>query len=113
MITHICTASLPADVTALVEHLADCTETPPELVSVCRDLIRTAAEGARIETRTVSQPSRTTPTDPPTGKRDLTPAEMHAMRYAGKSLRDIGAIAQVAPETVRRRIAKWKKEGGS
>lgn len=117
MITHTCTATLPADVTALVEHLAYCPETPAELVSVCRDLIRTAAEGARIETRTVSQPSRTTPTDPPTGKRDLTPAEMHAMHKDGAkdgvSLRGIGAIAQVAPETVRRRIAKWKREGGS
>lgn len=116
MITHTCQASLAADVTALVEHLAYCPETPPELVSVCRDLIRTAAEGARIETRAVSQPSRTEPTDPPTGKRDLTPAEMHAMHKDGAkdgvSLRDIGAIARVAPETVRRRINKWKAANG-
>ena len=53
MITHTCTASLPADVAALVEHLAYCPSTPPELVSVCRDLIRTAAEGARFESRNV------------------------------------------------------------
>ena len=49
---------------------------------------------------------------------DLTPAEMAAMWRDGKpggvSLRDIAAIAHgVAPETVRRRIAKLKREGGA
>lgn len=106
MITHTCAATLPADVTAIVEHLAYCPETPPELVSVCRDLIRTAAEGARIETRT--------PNASPTETRDLTPAEMHAMHRDGEgdSLRDIARLAGVATETVRRRIKKWKKENG-
>lgn len=106
MITHTCAASLPADVTALVEHLAYCPETPPELVSVCRDLIRTAAEGARIETRTVS-------VETPAETREMTPSDMSAMRDTGATYREIGDRAQVAPETVRRRITKWKAEGGS
>lgn len=105
MITHTCTATLPADVTALVEHLAYCPETPPELVSVCRDLIRTAAEGARIETRAVSRPSRKTPTE----TRGLEPAEMAAMKRDGKTLREIADVAGVAPEMVRRRIAKHER----
>lgn len=105
MITHTCHASLRADVTALVEHLAYCPETPPELVSVCRDLIRTAAEGARIETRAVS-------TETPTKTREMAPSDMAAMRDTGATYREIGDRARVAPETVRRRIAKWKTEGG-
>jgi hypothetical protein len=105
MITHICHASLPADVTALVEHLAYCPETPPELASVCRDLVRTAAEGARIEARVVS-------VETPTETREMAPSDMAAMRGTGATYREIGARARVAPETVRRRIAKWKKENG-
>jgi DNA-directed RNA polymerase specialized sigma24 family protein len=105
VITHTCKASLAADVTALVEHLAYCPETPPELVSVCRDLIRTAAEGARIETRAVS-------TETPTETREMTPSDMTAMRDTGATYREIGDRAGVAPETVRRRINKWKAANG-
>jgi hypothetical protein len=108
VITHTCETSLPADVTALVEHLAYCAETPPELVSVCRDLIRTAAEGARIETRDVSRDTtetRVVSTVP-------TIEETAILRDGGMSYRDLSNLAGVAPETVRRRIAKWKRENG-
>lgn len=55
-----------------------------------------------------------TPTET-TETRDLTPAEMHAMHRDGEgdSLRDIARLAGVAPETVRRRINKWKQAGAS
>jgi hypothetical protein len=109
LITHTCKASLAADVTALVEHLAYCPETPPELVSVCRDLIRTAAEGARIETRAVSTE---TPTETRPVSRNVSLARMQEMREAGQSYRDIGEYVGIAPETVRRRINKWKAANG-
>lgn len=100
---HPCGASLPADVGALVEHLAVCPKTDRELWLVCRRLIQTVSEAVRIETPTVSRDTTET--------RDLTPAEMHAMHRDGEgdSLRDIARLAGVAPETVRRRIAKWKR----
>lgn len=99
MITHnTCGTSLPADVGALVEHLAACPKTDRELGMVCRRLIQTVSEVTR-KTQVVS-------TETPTETRDLTPAEMAAMKRDGKSLRDIAAVSGVAPETVRRRIAK-------
>lgn len=105
---HPCGASIRADIGALVEHLAICPKTDRELWLVCRRLIQTLSEAARVETP-VSRPSRKTPTET-TETRDLTPAEMHAMHRDGEgdSLRDIARLAGVAPETVRRRIAKWK-----
>lgn len=103
MIKHACGSVIPPDIETYVRHLASCPDSGREISAWCHAIVRSVAHeqehGETAETRTET--------------RDLTPAEMHAMRYAGKSLRDIGAIAQVAPETVRRRIAKWKREGGS
>lgn len=99
MIRHTCGSVIPPDIETYVRHLASCPDSGREISAWCHAIVRSVAHeqehGETAETR------------------DLTPAEMHAMRYAGKSLRDIAAIAGVAPETVRRRIAKWKREGGS
>jgi len=101
VIAHACGASLPADVETYVRHLASCPETHEEIGAWCRAIVNAVDhEAAKDET------SRET-----TETRDLTPAEMDAMHRDGEgdSLRKIGAIAGVAPETVRRRIAKWKR----
>ena len=107
MSVHTCGTVLPTTVGDYVEHLAACPETNPELQAWLRAIVEAVAYEVSRET-----PHETTET------RDLTPAEMAAMWRDGKpggvSLRDIAAIAHgVAPETVRRRIAKWKREGGA
>lgn len=99
MIRHSCGSTIPPNVETYVRHLASCPEAHEEIGSWCRAIV-TAVD---YEARQAETPTET---------RDLTPAEMASMRYAGKSLRDIAAIAGVAPEMVRRRIAKWKTEGG-
>jgi DNA-binding CsgD family transcriptional regulator len=103
VIKHTCGSVIPPDIEAYVRHLASCPDSGREIAAWCHAIVRSVAhEKAHGETA-----------ETPTETRDLTPAEMHDLRYAGKSLRDIAAIAGVAPETVRRRIAKWKREGGS
>jgi DNA-directed RNA polymerase specialized sigma24 family protein len=100
MITHRCGTTIPADIETYVRHLAYCPETHDEIAGWCCAIVNAVDhEIALVET------SRET--------RDLTPAEMAAMHRDGEgdSLRDIAAIAGVAPETVRRRIAKWKRGG--
>jgi len=98
---HTCGHPVLADVTAVVEHLAHCPETQPEMGAMCRAIV------AHVAAASVSVPASRDTTE----TRHLTPAEMHAMHRDGEgdSLRDIAAIAGVAPETVRRRIAKWKR----
>jgi hypothetical protein len=98
LITHRCGTTIPADIETYVRHLASCPETQDGTAGVCQAIVNAVVhEAALIET------SRET--------RDLTPAEMAGMWRDGEgdSLRDIAAIAGVAPETVRRRIAKWKR----
>jgi primosomal protein N' len=109
---HPCGTPLPdGDVGALIEHLATCPETGRELAAWTRALV-SAARGDVVSTampRAVSRdvratraPSRKTPAV----SRETTTEEMAAMRDAGKSLRDIAAVSGVAPETVRRRLAR-------
>jgi anti-sigma factor RsiW len=103
---HTCGHTVLADVTAVVEHLAHCPETDAKVAEWCRAIVEhVAAAVGRDTTETPAVSPKT---------RHLTPAEMHAMHRDGKgdSLRDIAAIAGVWPETVRRRIAKWKRENG-
>ena len=101
MITHRCGTTIPADVETYVRHLATCPETQGETGGVCQAIVT-------IVEREVAQG------ETPTETRALTLAEMHAMHRdgEGESLRHIAAIAGVAPETVRRRIAKHKREAG-
>lgn len=104
MIRHSCGSTIPPDVGAYVRHLASCPKTHEEIGSWCRAIVTTVDYEARQS-------------ETPTETRDLTPAEMADMWRDGKpggvSLRDIAAIAHgIAPETVRRRINKWKRENG-
>jgi hypothetical protein len=103
VITHRCGTAIPADIETYVRHLASCPETHEEVGAWCQVIVNAVDhEAAKGET------SRET-----AEARDLTPAEMDAMHRDGEgdSLRVIAAIAGVAPETVRRRIAKWKRGG--
>lgn len=107
MIRHTCGSVIPPDIETYVRHLASCPDSGREIAAWCHAIVSSVAyERAHGETA-----------ETPTETRDLTPAEMAAMyrdgTAMGKSLRDIAAIAGVAPETVRRRIAKHKREGGS
>jgi hypothetical protein len=100
VIPHTCGATIPADVGTYVRHLASCPETHEEIGAWCRAIVKTVDyEAALSETPTVPRDST------------LTPAEMADMHRDGEgdSLRVIAAIAGVAPETVRRRIAKHKR----
>jgi hypothetical protein len=106
VITHACGSVIPPDIEKYVRHLASCPETWGVAAGVCQGIVSSVGyEHAHGETG-----------ETPTETRDLTPAEMADMwrdgEPGGVSLRDIGAIAGVAPETVRRRIAKWKRENG-
>lgn len=107
MIRHTCGSVIPPDIETYVRHLASCPNSGREIAAWCHAIVSSVAyERAHGETG-----------ETPTETRDLTPAEMADMWRDGEpdgvSLRDIAAIARVAPETVRRRIAKHKKAGGS
>lgn len=112
MISHTCGTQLPADVGALVEHLAECSKTDRELGLICRRLVQTVSEAVAAGTPTVSPTVSRDTTETDTGPFQMRTSRMVEMRDAGKSLRDIAAVSGVAPETVRRRIAKHKKEAG-
>lgn len=107
MIRHTCGSVIPPDIETYVRHLASCPDSGREISAWCHAIVRSVAhEKAQGETA-----------ETPTETRDLTPAEMAAMWRDGKpggvSLRVIAAIAHgIAPETVRRRINKWKRENG-
>jgi hypothetical protein len=104
VIQHSCGSAIPPDVGTYVRHLASCPKTQTQVAAWSHAIVTSVDyELAKSET--------------PTETRDLTPAEMADMWRDGKpegvSLRVIAAIAHgIAPETVRRRIAKWKKENG-
>jgi hypothetical protein len=100
VIPHTCGTTLPADVGTYVRHLASCPETHDEIGAWCRAIVLAVDHEASRETPTETRKTR-----------DLTPAEMADMHRDGEgdSLRDIAAVAGVAPETVRRRIAKHKR----
>lgn len=111
MIRHTCGSVIPPNIETYVRHLASCPDSGREISAWCHAIVRSVAHEQAHDETALSALSETSET--PTETRDLTPAEMHDLRYAGKSLRDVAAIAGVAPETVRRRIAKWKREGKS
>ena len=97
MSVHTCGTTLPNTLGPRVEHLAACPETHDEL----RGSLAAVVSGLAYD---VAKAKR----DMAAVSRDLTPAEMAAMRDAGKTYRDIAAVSRVAPETVRRRIAKHR-----
>jgi len=100
-ITHtLCGTTLRPDIGALVEHLAACPKTDRDLALICERLVQTVAEATPV--------SRDA-TETPAVSREMTPSGMAAMRATGATYREIADAAQVAPETVRRRIAKWKR----
>jgi len=93
MIAHNCGTTLPTTVGGYVEHLAACTETMPQLRAWCRAIVSAVEQHTALD-------------ETPRETRDVSPSEMAAMRDAGKTLRDIAAVSGVAPETVRRRLAR-------
>lgn len=108
MITHTCGSVIPADVGTYVRHLASCPKTKDEIKAWCGAVVSAVEYEVALDE---------TPPETATETRHLTPAEMAAMHRdaepGGKSLRDIGRLAGVAPETVRRRIAKHKRDESS
>lgn len=108
MIPHTCGALLPADVGALVEHLAACPNTEPGLAVICRRLVQTVSEATRDETPAVSPRVSRDADETRAVSSEMSASRMAELRDGGMSLRDIAAVSDVAPETVRRRIAKHK-----
>jgi hypothetical protein len=100
VIRHTCGSVIPADVGTYVRHLASCPETKDEIKAWCGAVVSAVEYEVALDE---------TPPETATETRDLTPAEMAAMRDAGESLRDIANLAGVAPETVRRRIKKHER----
>ncbi|GAB3166734.1 hypothetical protein GCM10027059_26150 [Myceligenerans halotolerans] len=114
-----CGTDLPADVATVTVHLAECPHVAPELAAWCRAIVSAVSDATDIETPPVSPetpaPSHeTAPVSPETADETpqdaeaLTPARMAELWDGDMSLRDIGVLAGVAPETVRRRIARWR-----
>ena len=93
MSKHSCGTTLPNDVGDHVKHLAACPKTNPELAGWLRAIVKAVEHDAALG-------------ETPTETRDVSPSDMAAMRDTGKSLREIAAVSGVAPETVRRRIAR-------
>lgn len=93
MITHTCGSIIPPDIETYVRHLASCPETWDVAAGICQGIVNAVEhEVANGET---SRKTRAV-------SRDISPARMQEMR-------DVAEFAGVAPETVRRRIKKWKR----
>lgn len=101
---------MPADVTVVVVHLAECPHADAELGAWSRAIVSAVSNAADIETPAVS---------PETGdetRRDASETrlvlavpdieELAILRGGGMSYRGLANLAGVAPETVRRRIAR-------
>lgn len=107
MIKHTCGSVIPPDIETYVRHLASCPDSGREISAWCHAIVRSVAhEQEHGETAE-------TPTETPADSREMSASQMAAMQDKGASLRGIAAAAGVAPETVRRRIAKHKREGKS
>jgi len=119
MIQHTCGTTVPATIDAFVRHLAACTETDAGVAIVSQGIVSRVDEIAALDetqpvsvdvSPAVSRDSTATWAVPS----ELTPARMAELHDGGvASLRDMAAVVRVAPETVRRRIAKHKAGGES
>ena len=106
MIRHNCGSVIPPDIETYVRHLASCPDSGREIAAWCHAIVSSVAyERAHGETGE-------TPTETPAVSREMSASQMAAMQDRGASLRGIAAAAGVAPETVRRRIAKHERENG-
>lgn len=121
---HTCGSDFPADVAAYVEHVAGCPDSGAEIGAWCRAIVSLVTAEALAETPetptetpTVSPetPSETreTATETPRDTTPLTTARLAELRDSGMSLRDLAVLADIAPETVRRRIARHRAGGDS
>lgn len=131
---HTCGADFPADVAAYVEHVAGCPDSGAEIGAWCRAIVslvtaeafaetpetpETPSETPTVsgetpsETRETPSETRETATETPRDATPLTTARMAELRDSGMSLRDLAALADIAPETVRRRIARHRAGGDS
>lgn len=136
MSTHTCGAVLPTTTGPFVEHLAACPDTTTEISAWCQALVKAAAYGSDLPERSVlvSRDENETATrhdlsretsERDKGKtsvvsrdknetrpvsRDMTASQMAVLRDKGETLRAIAAAAGVAPETVRRRLARHETQ---
>ena len=124
---HTCGADFPADVAAYVEHVAGCPDSGAEIGAWCRAIVSLVTAEALAETpETPETPSETptvspetpsetreTATETPRDTTPLTTARLAELRDSGMSLRDLAVLADIAPETVRRRIARHRAGGDS
>lgn len=108
MIKHNCGSVIPPDIETYVRHLASCPDSGREIAAWCHAIVSSVAyeqaHGETAETPTETQAVSTTVPDI---------EELAILRDGGMSYRDLANVAGVAPETVRRRIAKHKREGGA
>lgn len=109
MIEHTCGTTVPATVDDFVRHLAACTETDAGVAIVSQGIVSRVDEIAAMdETPAVSAGVSRDSGETAAVSPGMSTSRMAELRDGGMSLRDIGAAADVAPETVRRRIAKYK-----
>lgn len=103
MITHRCGTTIPADVETYVRHLASCPDTWGVAAGICQGIVNAVEhEAAQNETPTETRVVSAVP--------DIE--ELAILRDGGMSYRGLANVAGVAPETVRRRINKWKQGNG-
>lgn len=128
---HTCGADFPADVAAYVEHVAGCPDSGAEIGAWCRAIVSlvtaealaetpetptetpTVSPETPTETRETPSETRETASETPRDTTPLTTARMAELRDSGMSLRDLAVLADIAPETVRRRIARHRAGGDS
>jgi hypothetical protein len=119
VIHNLCGTNVPAEIGAVVTHMAECPDTPHDVAQMCRGIVSAVSRAAAVETPAVSPEtpapssetapvSPETPDETPRDAEALTDARLSELRDSRMSLRDLGALAGVAPETVRRRVAKYR-----
>lgn len=111
MIEHICGTKIPATVGDFVEHIAICPAGQPQLAAFARDIVQSVAIAAAMDETVrraagVSAPVSRDATETRGAERGMTTRRMAELRDSGKTLREIGEAADVAPETVRRRLRR-------
>lgn len=125
MIHPQCGTEHPAEVGAYVTHIAECPDAGAELGAWCRAIVSQVTLAALAETpdETPDETPTVSPETPHETRetRDETPrdstvpttARLAELRDSGMSLRDLAVLADIAPETVRRRIARHRAGGDS
>lgn len=111
MIQHICGTKVPATVGDFVEHIAVCPAGQPELAAWARDVVSAVAVAAAMDETVrassgVSAPVSRDTAETRGAERGMTTRRMAELRDSGKKLREIGDLADVAPEAVRRRLIR-------